>query len=98
MLWPPWTMPDASAPPSAVMPHAEAARCWQLAGSVYASLSGREHGEQALQDRQAARAWYQRAVDEWHKIEPQKGFTPSFRREMESAAQALASVGAASPK
>jgi tetratricopeptide (TPR) repeat protein len=84
---------DASAAPTAFLPRVNVARSWQAAGSVYAILSSREHGNQAVRDRQAARAWYRSALDEWGKLEPQKGFVAPYRRDMEAAAQALAAGG-----
>ncbi len=88
---------DSSAPPTALLPRANVARAWQAAGSVYAILSGRDHGDMAIQDRQAARAWYRRALDQWRAIESQKGFE-NYRREMDAAvaqARDLRSVAAA---
>jgi tetratricopeptide (TPR) repeat protein len=82
---------DATAAPTALLLRANVARSWQAAGSVYSILSGREHGDPALRDRQAAQAWYRRALDEWHRLEPQKGFTLALRHEMEAAEQAVAS-------
>jgi len=88
---------DASAASSALLLRVNVARSWQAAGSVYAILSRREQGEPAVQDRLAARAWYQRALDEWRRLEPQKGFILAFRREMDTAAQALAAAPESRP-
>jgi tetratricopeptide (TPR) repeat protein len=81
---------DAGAKPTDVILHVVIARSWQTAGSVYATLSSHETGGQAGQDRVAARAWYQRALDQWRKLEPQPGFSAGFRKEMQAAEQALA--------
>ena len=70
----------ASAPPTALILRVNVTRSWQPAGSVYATLSGRERGDLALQDRQVARAWYQRALDQWRRLEPLTGLKPAFRR------------------
>ena len=51
------------------------ARVAQAARSVYALLG----------DRDNARVWYQRAFDEWQRLEKMKGFLPPRRRDMETA-------------
>jgi tetratricopeptide (TPR) repeat protein len=84
---------DAAAPASSLL-RAMVARAWQAAGSVYAILGSRKRGPQAAQDRETGRQWYQRALDEWRRIEPLKGFQPSYRKEMEAAMQALGALGA----
>jgi tetratricopeptide (TPR) repeat protein/tRNA A-37 threonylcarbamoyl transferase component Bud32 len=71
---------DAAAGPGAIPPRMNVARAWQAAGSVYAILG----------DREAARSWNQRSLEEWQKLANLKGFPPSVRKEMEAAAQALA--------
>jgi len=78
---------DASAAPTALLARVNVARSWQAAGSVYTILGSRESGDRAFQDRQAARTWYRRALDEWRQLEPQQGFTAPYRREMEGAEQ-----------
>ena len=84
---------DANALTTAFPLRINVTRSWQAAGSVYSTLSNREHGDQAIHDKDAARMWYQRALDSWHKLESNPGFTPAQRHEMESAAQALAPGG-----
>jgi hypothetical protein len=69
------------------------ARAWQAAGSVYAILSDGETGQPAAEDREAARSWYRRALDEWRKMEHDKAFTPPFPAEMKAAEDALAPGG-----
>jgi len=86
---------DSSAPPAALLPRANVARAWQAAGSVYAILCGREHGELALQDRQAARAWLGRAIGQWRAVESQKGFE-NYRRELDAAVAQARGLPAAS--
>ncbi len=84
---------EASAPPNAFLLHVVIARSWGAAGSVYAILSGREQGAQAVADRAAAREWYGRSLEGWHKLESQKGFRLTFRQEMEATEKALAQIG-----
>ncbi len=69
------------------------ARAWQTAGSVYAILADGETGERAAEDREAARVWYGRALDEWRKMEHDKAFLPPYPAEMKAAEQALAPGG-----
>jgi len=84
---------DDGAKPTDLILHVVIVRSWQTAGSLYATLSRHETGDQAGQDRDAARAWYQRALDQWRKLEPQPGFSAGFRKEMQAAEQALAPGG-----
>jgi tetratricopeptide (TPR) repeat protein len=80
---------DAAAPASSLLLRVNVARAWQAAGSVYAILGSRERDPHAAQDRDAGRQWYQRALDEWRRLETLKGFQPPLRKEMEAAMQAL---------
>jgi tetratricopeptide (TPR) repeat protein len=87
---------DASVAPTALLPRVNVARSWQAAGSVYTILSAREHGDRAVQDRHAAVIWYQRSLDQWHKLESQNGFA-NFQHEMDAAALALTGGGVNRP-
>jgi serine/threonine protein kinase/tetratricopeptide (TPR) repeat protein len=69
------------------------ARAWQTAGSVYAILAGLETGQQAAADREKARAYYRRALDDWRKVEHDKTFFPPLPAEMKAAERALAPAG-----
>jgi hypothetical protein len=79
---------DQSAPQTSLL-RVNVARTWQAAGSVYSILSREESGQQAAEDRNAARLWFQRALDQWNKLEPQKGFQGQYRKEMEATKDAL---------
>lgn len=68
------------------------ARAWQTAGSVYEIFAEGETGESAAADRATARLWYQRALDEWRKIEV-KSLVPRSVAEMKAAERALAPGG-----
>ncbi len=85
----------ASAPASAIGMRAVVARGYQAAGSVYALLALREKGAERDQDRDAARNWYRQALSAWQALEKQPGFLPLHRKEMETAAEALAALNAA---
>jgi eukaryotic-like serine/threonine-protein kinase len=88
-----WATKVDAATPQTSQGFAAIARAWQMAGSVYAILAGGEAGQQAAGDREAARAWYRRALDEWRKLEHDKAFLPPFPAEMKAAEQALAPGG-----
>lgn len=68
------------------------ARGYQAAGSVYSQLAARERGSQRDQDRNAARNWYRQALSAWQALEKQPGFLAMYRKEMETAADALAAL------
>jgi eukaryotic-like serine/threonine-protein kinase len=80
---------ERDAPPDSVTLRSMVARAWQAAGSVYAALAAGEGNERRMQDEDTARAWFQRALAEWRKIEGQEEFLPQLRKEMEAAAAAL---------
>lgn len=83
---------DAAVPRTAAV-FIVVARAWQTAGSVYAMLAGGETGQRADGDREAARDWYRRALEEWRKLEHDVAFVPPFPAEMKAAEQALAPGG-----
>jgi hypothetical protein len=88
-----WAKKQDAAAPHRVLALATIARAWQTAGLVYAILADDETGRQEAGDREAARAWYQLALDQWRKLEHDKGFLPPFPAEMKAAEQALAPGG-----
>ncbi len=69
------------------------ALAWQTAGSVYAILASAETGQKAAADRTTARIWYERAVNEWRKMEHDPGFIPAFAANMKADEQALTAGG-----
>jgi hypothetical protein len=83
---------EPSAPASSVTMRSVLARGWQITGSVYAAFAERERGELRDRDRESAREWYRRSMDEWRKLEPLQGFTALRRKEMESTAAELAAL------
>jgi hypothetical protein len=83
---------DAVAPRTS-MSRVAVARAWQTAGSVYAIFAHGENAGLAAGDRETARVWYQRALDEWRKLEHEKGFLPPLASEMKAAELALAPGG-----
>jgi eukaryotic-like serine/threonine-protein kinase len=65
------------------------ARAWQAAGSVCGILAASESGPRHTEDNEAARSWYQRAVNQWQDLEKRPGFLPAYRRELAAAQSAL---------
>jgi hypothetical protein len=61
---------------------------------VHVVLAERERNEQRTRHREIARDWYRRSMTEWRKLEPLQGFTSLQRRDMDSAAAALAALDA----
>jgi tetratricopeptide (TPR) repeat protein len=57
-------------------------RAYAAAGSVHS----------LLEDRAAARDWYQKAVSAWRALEHDPAFAPAYRKEMEEAKAALRKV------
>jgi hypothetical protein len=80
---------DQDAPPDSVPLCSLVARAWQAAGSIYAGLASNGKKELRKQDEDMARAWFQRALGEWRKIEGQEQFLPPLRKEMDAAAAIL---------
>jgi hypothetical protein len=57
-------------------------------------LADGEGGQRAAEDRETALAWYRRSLDQWKKLEGQKGFLPLYAAAMEAAGRAMATIGA----
>jgi serine/threonine protein kinase len=89
---------EAAAPASSVTIRSVFARAWQIAGSVYAMCAEQEVGERRDRDREIARDWYRRSMEEWRKLEPLQGFTMVRKKEMELAAAEQAALEAKDTK
>ena len=85
---------DDTAPPASIAIRPGVAQAWQTAGAVYAMLADGEGGQRAAEDRETALAWYRRSLDQWKKLEGQKGFLPLYAAAMEAAGRAMATIGA----
>jgi tetratricopeptide (TPR) repeat protein len=83
---------NQSAAPASLSIRSISARALQMAGSVYAILAEREAGQQRNRDRETARDWYRRSMEEWRKLEMLEGFTMVQKKEMQLAAAELASL------
>src|SRR5258706_2388579 len=57
-------------------------RCWFAAGTVH----------ELLGERDVARGWYQRAIEDYRRLEVQPNFLDAYRKEMETTVQALAKL------